>query len=162
MKALHSFELMCLYGFFLVFKLANLNSDWLVLMKEKGDLRSLLAEPGEQCATKISMIGVDECCAPSLASQGKVNKKCTILYLSVVQLISQYVEYGNAPIDDDSDGMPIHFDELRCPPGSHTFSQCTHGAFREHNCGHHQDVYLTCGGEYTVLNWMNHCQIHEA
>lgn len=47
-------------------------------------------------------------------------------------------------ITDGKEGTPIVLDNVECPDGATSFSQCTANTFLEHNCEHSEDVGVTC------------------
>lgn len=47
-------------------------------------------------------------------------------------------------ITDGAAESPIALDNIECPNGATSFSQCTSNRLLEHNCDHEEDVGVTC------------------
>ncbi|KAJ8257246.1 hypothetical protein GJAV_G00183530 [Gymnothorax javanicus] len=50
--------------------------------------------------------------------------------------------HGSAQFGEGSD--PITLDDLGCSGSEATLGECSHGGFGKHNCGHGEDVGITC------------------
>ena len=44
---------------------------------------------------------------------------------------------------------PIWLDDLRCTGDESSLVECNHGGWGINNCGHHEDVSITCFGSRT-------------
>ena len=81
---------------------------------------------------------------------------CVILVLVCYFIISSFngfedTEYGDGvsleidqPVLSGDSDLPILLDELHCPLGSTSLSQCSHNGWGRHDCSHDEDVYLEC------------------